>query len=139
MWPKRDLVQIYSPHDFFDKFPDTRLIIDGRECPVKRSKLSLTQQVTFSKYKNRNTVKVVVGLTPGGLISYISPAYGCSTSDHSIIESSKISTACTSGDSIMADKGFELQDLFAPNDVTVNIPSFLKKNYLERLFFVIGK
>lgn len=76
LWPSKDLVKFYSPDNFFDKFPDTRVIVDGTECPVKQSKLPETQQATFSTYKNCNTVKVVVGSTPGGLVSYISPAYG---------------------------------------------------------------
>jgi hypothetical protein len=29
--------------------------------------------------------------------------------------------------SIMADKGFNVQDLFAPYDVTINIPTFFGK------------
>ena len=87
----------------------------------------MTQQATFSSYKNRNTVKVVVGATPGGLVSHISPAYGGSVSDRHIIERSEIPKKCSSGDSVMADKGFDVQDLFAPYDVTVNIPSFFKK------------
>ena len=31
------------------------------------------------------------------------------------------------GDSVMADKGFDVQDSFAPVDVTVNIPTFTEK------------
>ena len=34
---------------------------------------------------------------------------------------------CDKGDSIMADKGFNVQDLFAPYDVTINIPTFFRK------------
>lgn len=127
LWPSKDLVQFYSPEDFFDKFPDTRVVLDGTECPVKQPKQPVTQQATFSRYKNRNTVKVVVGSTPGGLVSHVSPAYGGSVSDRHIIERSDIPKMCNPGDSIMADKGFEVQDLFAPHDVTVNIPTFFKK------------
>ena len=39
----------------------------------------LAQQITFSTYKNKNTAKVLIGVTPGGMVSYISPAYGGST------------------------------------------------------------
>lgn len=127
LWPSKDLVKFYSPEDFFDKFPDTRVIVDGTECPIKQPKHPEAQQASFSSYKNRNTVKVVVGATPGGLISHISPAYGGSVSDRQMIERSDIPNKCDPGDSIMADKGFEVQDLFAPYDVTVNIPSFFKK------------
>lgn len=126
-WPDRDTVNLFSPCDFFQKFPSTRVIIDGTEIPVKKPKPPVAQQSTFSTYKNRNTVKVLIGATPGGLISYISPAYGGSTSDRQIVERSPLTNICEPGDSIMSDKGFNVQDLFAPKDVKVNIPTFFKK------------
>lgn len=61
LWPTRDLVKFFSPKDFKSKFPSTRLIVDGTEIPIKKPKLPIAQQATFSTYKNRNTVKVLVG------------------------------------------------------------------------------
>lgn len=127
IWPSRDLVTFFSPNDFRNKFPSTRVIVDGTECPVKKPALPLAQQSTFSTYKNRNTVKVLVGATPSGLISYVSPAFGGSTSDRQIVERSDLPDRCDSGDSVMADKGFDVQDLFANRNVAVNIPSFFRK------------
>ena len=72
-------------------------------------------------------MKVLVGCSPGGLISYLSPAYGGSVSDRQIVERSNLPTICDPGDSVMADKGFNVQDLFAPSDITINIPTFFKK------------
>ena len=126
-WPTRDLVKYHSPVDFRAKYPTTRVIIDGTECPVRQPKRPTAQQSTFSTYKNRNTVKVLIGASPGGLISYISPTYGGSTSDRQIIERSSLPVICAPGDSIMADKGFDVQDLFAPYDVAINVPAFFKK------------
>ena len=127
IWPSRDIVRYFSPTDFKRTFPSTRVIIDGTECPVKRSRLPKAQQSTFSTYKNRNTVKVLVGATPRGLVSYVSPAYGGSTSDRQIIERSKIPKTCDPGDSIMADKGFNDLDILAPFDISINILAFFKK------------
>ncbi|XP_062586703.1 uncharacterized protein LOC134248310 [Saccostrea cucullata] len=126
LWPDRDIVRFFCPTDFFHKFPTTRVIVDGTECPVKKPKPPIAQQSTFSTYKNRNTIKVLAGATSGGLISYLSPAYGGSTSDRQIVERSSLMNLCDKGDSIMADKGFNVQDLFAPHDVTINIPTFFK-------------
>jgi hypothetical protein len=39
----------------------------------------------------------------------------------------QILTLCDKEDSIMADKGSNVQDLFAPCDVTINIPIFFGK------------
>ena len=127
LWPARDIVRYFSPSDFRRKFPTTRAIIDGTEIPIKRPGLPKAQQSTFSTYKNRNTVNILVGCTPGGLISYISPAYGGSTSDRQIIERSKIPKFCDPGDSIMADKGFNVQDIFAPLQRRNKHPCFFQK------------
>lgn len=127
IFPSRDLINFYMPSDFKRQFPSTRVIVDGMECPVQKPKNPLAQQATFSTYKNRNTLKVLVGASPGGLVSYISDAFGGSTSDRQITERGTLRTLCEPGDSIMADKGFNVQDLFAPLDVKINIPTFLKK------------
>ena len=127
IWPSRNLVRYFSPSDFKKKFPTTRVIIDGTECPIKKPKAPRAQQSTFSTYKNKNTVKTLIGATPGGLISYVSPLYGGSTSDRQIVECSNLFSLCDPGYSIMADKGFNVQDLFAPFDVAINIPTFFRK------------
>jgi hypothetical protein len=131
-WPSGDMVRFYQPTDFKSKFPSTRVIIDGTECPIKKPKEPVLQQATFSTYKNRNTVKVLVGISPGGLVTYVSPAYGGSTSDRQICERSNLPNMCDPGDSIMADKGFNVQDLFEASMVKINIPTFFhKKNRLS--------
>ena len=48
LWPPRLLAHRGI---FFDKFPDTRVILDGTECPVKQPTQPVTQQATFSSYK----------------------------------------------------------------------------------------
>ena len=126
-WPSCDLTTLYAPSDFLSKFPSTRVIVDGTECPVKQPHQPVIQQATFSTYKNTNTMKVLVGCTPRGLVSYISPAFGGSTSDRQICERSELFQLCEAGDSIMADKGFNVQDLFVSRDVQLNIPSFFSK------------
>ena len=127
IWPSRDLVTYFMPLDFAKKFPSTRIILDGMECPIQKPKCPLAQQATFSTYKNRNTVKSVVGCSPGGLVTHIPHAYGGSTSDRQFVERSELTTQCSKGDSLMVDKGMNVQDIFAPVDITVNIPTFLKK------------
>lgn len=126
-WPSREVVQYYAPSDFRAKFPNTRVVIDGMECPIQKPKQPVAQQATFSTYKNKNTVKVLVGVTPGGLVSYVSPAYGGSASDRQICERSGLPKMCDPGDEIMADKGFNVEDLFLPYLVRLNIPTFVKK------------
>ena len=78
-------------------------------------------------YKNRNTLKTIVGITPGGLVCHVSDAYGGSASDRILVQRSNLLQKCDPKDSVMADKGFNIQDMAAPYDVKVNIPTFIKK------------
>ncbi len=127
IWPTKSLVQYFMPRDFAKKFPSTRLIIDGMECPIVKPKNPTAQQATFSTYKNRNTLKAIIGSSPGGLISHITSAYGGSASDRQLVERGEIWKQCAKNDSIMADKGFNVQDIFAPHDIKINMPAFFSK------------
>ena len=123
------MVNFYSPEAFNEMFPTTRIILDGIEIPVKKPSNPRLQQLTWSSYKNRNRVKSVPGVTPGALVSWILPASGGHRSDFLLREglSEKGRDRLVEPkDSIMVNKGFDIQDLFAPMDVTVNIPTFLK-------------
>jgi hypothetical protein len=79
----------------------------------------------------------MVGCTPRGTVSFISDSYGGSASDRQIIERSDLVKPelkhFRKKDSIMADRGIMVQDLFATRDVFVNTPTMLKgKSQLER-------
>ena len=127
LWPDRVTIDTFAPLDMKQNFPTTRVIVDGTEMPVKKPKLPGAQQVSFSTYKNRNTAKALIGVSPGGLVSFVSDAYGGSTTDRQIVERCGLTQLVEPGDSIMADKGFDVQDIFAPYDVTVNMPTFFRK------------
>jgi hypothetical protein len=75
----------------------------------------------------------MIGCSPRGVVTYVSPSYGGSASDRQIIEVSNLldkSMFCP-GDSIMADRGIMVQDLFAAHDVAVNTPTTMRgKNQL---------
>lgn len=127
--PPKKVVQQHMPRDFKKQFPATRMIIDGTEIPIQKPSKVDMQSATFSTYKNKNTLKVLVGCTPKGQVSYVSDAYGGCVSDRQICERSELlddPQMFDSGDSIMADRGFTVQDLFATKDVGINMPSFLK-------------
>ena len=119
----------YMPLSFGQMFPSTRVILDATECVMNKPSHVAVQSSTFSSYKNKNTVKTMIGCTPRGAVCFISESYSGSTSDHQIIERSPLCTEpgyFTSGDSIMADRGIMVQDLFASKNVPVNTPHMLK-------------
>ena len=82
----------------------------------------------FSSYKNHTTLKGLVGIAPSGAITFISELYAGSISDREIVERSGIlDLPFNEGDDVMADKGFQIQDIL-PLGVSLNIPPFLGGN-----------
>lgn len=70
-------------------------------------------------------LKGLVGISPSGAITFVSQLYTGSISDREIVvRSGLLSQAFDDGDSVMADKGFQIQDIL-PLGVTLNIPPFL--------------
>lgn len=90
IWPRRDLVDFYMPIIFRRESSKTRVIIDATEVPIAKPSNPTAQRATYSSYKNTNTIKFLVGSTPGGLICYCSQGYGGATSDRQMIERSSI-------------------------------------------------
>lgn len=79
----------------------------------------------FSLYKNHVILKGLVGIAPSGAITFISQLYSGSISDREIVERSGfLKLEFDKGDTVMADKGFTIEDLL-PLGVNLNIPPFL--------------
>ena len=114
------------PEVFKKVYPNTRTIIDATEFFIERPSSLLNQACTFSNYKNRNTVKVLIGATPSGAISCVSQSFKGSISDKKLVELSGLLQMLEPGDEIMADKGFLIQDLLAPLGVRLNVPPLLQ-------------
>ena len=104
----------------------TRVILDATKIRVEKPSLPQLQQVTFSNYKNTNTYKVLVGISPSGVITFVSKLYAGSISDKELTRNSGILDLLEPGDSVMADRGFDIQDDLALLGVRLNIPPFLK-------------
>ena len=64
-------------------------------------------------------------MAPNGAVTFISQLYTGSISDREIvIRGSFLAQEFSEGDSVMADKGFTIQDLL-PLETNLNIPPFL--------------
>ncbi|XP_015751994.1 PREDICTED: uncharacterized protein LOC107331849 [Acropora digitifera] len=111
--------------DFKKKYSSTRVIIDCTEVRCQMpSSLQLNGEL-FSNYKHHTTLKGLIGISPGGAITFISQLYTGSISDREIVvRSGFLDLPFEDNDSVMADKGFTIQDLL-PLAVSLNIPPFL--------------
>ena len=132
LWPKRDSVLSCMPACFKHLYPTTRVIIDATEIFVETPSLPELQQMTYSSYKNHNTYKGLIGISPGGAITFVSQLFPGSITDKELTRKSGLLDMLESGDSVMADRGFDIQDDLTPLGVKVNIPPFMRgKTQLE--------
>lgn len=98
------------------------MIIDATEICIERPSNPEAQQLTFSSYKNSNTLKALVGITPKGGVCFVSYLYGGCISDKEITQLSVFVDKLQRGDEIMADRGFNIQEMLAGKGVKVNVP-----------------
>ncbi|CAF4350223.1 unnamed protein product, partial [Rotaria magnacalcarata] len=85
LWPSKKQVQQNLPFEMKKNYPTVRVIVDCTELEIEKPSNPQAQQDTWSTYKNTNTVKALVGITPNGIVSYISSLYGGTTSDGSLL------------------------------------------------------
>jgi hypothetical protein len=94
------------PEDFGRKFPKTRIVLVATEIKIQKPSKVKDQRCTWSSYKNNNTLKTMVVISPHAVTTYVSPAVGASASDRQIIENSDLLDGkFSAGDSLMDDRG----------------------------------
>lgn len=125
IWLSKTIVDECMPECFKILYPRTRVILDCTEIRTQQpSSLVLNSQM-YSNYKGTCTFKCLLGISPHGLVTFISPLYTGCMSDVEITKLSGILELLEPGDDVMADKGFTLKKVLQEKNVTLNIPAFL--------------
>ena len=108
---------------FKQLFPNVVIVIDCTELEMEKPSALNSQSTCYSSYKSRTTMKVLVGITPSGVLSFISELFPGSTSDQEIVKQSNFLNILSPGDSVMADKGFNIRDELASICLLYTSPS----------------
>ena len=134
-WPEREDLWRTMPKCFQYSFgKKTTLIIDCFEVFIERPSNLLARAQIFSNYKHHNTVKVFIGITPQGTISFVSNAWGGRTSDKFLTENCGILGKLKSGYLVMADRGFTIQESVWFQHAELAISAFTKgKDQLDHI------
>ena len=126
-WPHRDNMRVAMPSTFQKSFGDrVSVIIDCFEVFINRPASLLARAITWSNYKHHNTVKLLIGITPQGVVSFISKAWGGRTSDKYLTEHCGILRHLLPGDVVLADRGFDISDSVGIYQATLKIPAFTR-------------
>ncbi|CAH3046558.1 unnamed protein product [Porites lobata] len=126
-WPEREDLWRTMPQCFKYSFGNkTTVIIDCFEVFINRPSNLLARGQTWSSYKHHNTVKVLIGITPQGTISYVSQAWGGRTSDKFLTENCGILNKLLPGDLVLADRGFTIAESVMFQQAQLAIPAFTK-------------
>ena len=132
-WPTREALQKTMPGCFRASFGNkVTVILDCFEIFIERPSSLLARTCTWSNYKHNNTVKVLVGIAPQGVVTFVSEAWGGRASDKYFTEHSGILDKLLPGNIVLADRGITISDSVGMMQAKLNIPAYTKgKNQLN--------
>lgn len=128
-WPTKEAIAMTMPECFLPEYGDCRVILDCTEVYCA-SPSSVHERVLFySTYKGGLTVKCLVGVTPSGLISFVSKPYGGRATDSFITIDTGILNLISPGDTVLADKGFpQIHSVLEGRGVNFTMSAFARPN-----------
>ncbi|PFX17608.1 hypothetical protein AWC38_SpisGene18065 [Stylophora pistillata] len=122
VWPPKDVIKQHLPTAFQWRFENVHCIIDCTEIKCEKPEDLQKQSEFYSEYKSHNTSKGLIGISPNVWATFVSSLYGGSISDRKIVEKSHFFDLLEQGDLVMADRGFDIQDLMAAKQAKLFIP-----------------
>lgn len=90
--------------------------MDCFEIFIERLSILIARAMTWSSYKHHNTAKVLLGITPQGVVSFVSDCWGRWVSDKNLLP----------GDIVLADREFDITESVGTMQARLHIPAFTK-------------
>lgn len=126
-WPTMEEISKNIPFCFRPNFINVRCVLDCTEIGISTPNCLNCRISCYSSYKHKRTAKLLIGVTPAGMISYCSRAYSGKSSDKFIFNQEKFIDKLTKHrDELMVDKGFAISTECIENGIKLHIPPLLK-------------
>ena len=124
-WPEREQLWKTMPMCFRAVYGTKVVtIIDRYEIKIEKPSHLVAKAATWSQYKHSNTAKIFIGISPQGVTTFISPAWGGRVSDKHLTVNSGFLSKLLPGDIVLADRGFDIAEDVARMQATLKIPAF---------------
>ncbi|XP_021000780.2 uncharacterized protein [Parasteatoda tepidariorum] len=108
-------------HKFFQ---NVVCVIDCSDIFIDTPRNLDARSQTYSNYKHHNTVKFLIACSPDGGIIFLSKLYGGRHSDKEITIDSGFLNLVKSGDKILADRGFRIEEVVGLKGARIVVPAF---------------
>lgn len=125
-----DMEGLVRPETFAND-PCLRAIIDCTEFYIEKPSRLSSERRTYSSYKARNTFKLFISISPLLHINFVSKLYSGCISDKDLTKQCGFLEQLNPGDHVMADKGFNIQDLLAQHHVRLIAPPLMHKGNIN--------
>ena len=98
------------PLSFRKYFGKIAVIIDCFKVFTNKLSNYMARTCTWSQYKHHNTINFLIDISPKGVISFISKAWGGWVSDKYLTQHSDFLRNILPGDVALADRSFDIAD-----------------------------
>lgn len=113
----------------YKDMPDLKVVIDCTEQQCEKSSNLQARKETFSNYKQRDTLKWLIGLSRNLTVNYVSSSYGGRASDKFItLDSDALLVNLQPGSSVMGDRGFLVGEELTKLGVKLILPDYKGRN-----------
>lgn len=130
-WQSRDVNANNLP-ECFREFPNVVTVLDCTEIRTVTFQCLSCRTCTYSHYKGAHTLKILIGVSPSGLVNFISKVSTGRSSDKAIFNATELLSKLEPGDAVMVDKGFMIADELANAGIEMVRPAFLFESFTKK-------